>query len=782
MVFTRRKKLALAIVITSLLGFYFCLPGNIFHDPYSTVLLDKKARLLGASIAKDGQWRFPQITSVPVKFQEAVILFEDKRFKSHWGIDFLAMGRALRQNLKKGKVVSGGSTLSMQVIRLARKNKDRTFLEKIIESIQAIRLELRHSKNDILALHASHAPFGGNVVGLEAACWRYFGRSPDELSWSEAALLAILPNNPALIHPGKNRSQLIEKRNRLLDRMAAKGLFDSLSLSLAKSEPLPEAPLSLPRLAPHLLAQVQQTHGEQKLKTTLDMALQQRSIEILNNHRDRLAAKQIFNAAIMVADVKTGNVLAYVGNTHSGEDHQEQVDIIQSKRSTGSILKPFLFAAMLKEGKMLPTTLQPDVPTYINGFVPKNFSKSFDGAVHANEALIRSLNIPAVYELRDFRYEKFHSLLTDIGISSLNKPPDHYGLTLILGGAEASLWDIVGAYASMGRTLINYFERPGMNRYSTSDLHPLTFLEKKDTVANLDNSGRLSAASIYQTFDVLKNLYRPGEETGWQQFNSTKRIAWKTGTSHGLRDAWAVGINPNYVIGIWVGNADGEGRPGLTGTEAAAPILFDVFSALPGENDWFQLPTSEMAPISICRQSGHRATALCFPVDTVNVAAAGLHSPPCPYHRLIHLSTNKKYQVHSDCEGVSTMINEGWFVLPAIQEFFYKSKVLTYKPLPPFRSDCANPAAIASFDLVYPKPNAGIFVPRQLDGTMGEVIFEAVHRNPSSIIYWHLDGNYLGTTTKEHKISFLPEPGAHKLTLMDEAGEILDRTFHVIAR
>lgn len=782
MVKSRKNKIILAIALAALLGFYFSLPKKLFQDPYSTVLLDKKGMLLGASIAQDGQWRFPTLTTVPEKFQAAVILFEDKRFMSHWGVDILAMGRAMRQNIAQQKVVSGGSTLSMQVIRLSRKNKSRTIFEKLIESILALRLELRYTKDEILALHASHAPFGGNVVGLEAACWRYFGRSPDALSWSEAAALAVLPNNPALIHPGKNRDKLLAKRNRLLARLAEHGYFDSIALALAKAEPLPEAPLPLPRLAPHLLALAQQNYTQQKLPTTLDKAIQQRSIEILNDHRSRLAGNQIFNAAILIADVKTGYVLAYVGNNNSGDEHQDAVDIIQAKRSTGSILKPVLYAAMLKEGKMLPTTLQPDIPTYINGFVPKNFSKSFDGAVHANEALIRSLNIPAVHELREYRFEKFHSLLTDVGITSLNKPPDHYGLTLILGGAEASLWDIVSVYASMGRTLLNYFERPGQNRYSAFDIHPLSFLHKQDSAHDLTNSGRLSAGAIYQTFDVLKNLYRPGEETGWQQFNSARRIAWKTGTSHGLRDAWAVGINPNYVIGVWVGNADGEGRPGLTGTEAAAPILFDVFSALPGENVWFQTPNTEMVELPVCRQSGHRATELCFPIDTAQVYSAGLQSPPCPYHRTIHLAPDKRHQVHSDCEAVSHMISESWFVLPPVQEFYYRNKVLTYRVLPPFRQDCANPADIASFDLVYPKPNASIFIPTQLDGTRGEVIFEAVHRNPADVIYWHLDGNYLGATATEHKISVLPGPGVHTLTLIDGRGEILKRNFSVIKK
>ncbi len=266
----------------------------------------------------------------------------------------------------------------------------------------------------------------------------------------------------------------------------------------------------------------------------------------------------------------------------------DDVDIIKSRRSTGSILKPFLFAAMLDEGKILQRTLVPDVPTIINGFSPKNFSKEYDGAVPANKALIRSLNIPAVHMLRTYRYEKFHSLLKNMGMNTLDRSPDHYGLSLILGGAEGTLWDITGMYASMARTLNNYWEHPGKNRYNRSDFHPPHYIEPRHesdlnqggSEGNLEATSWLSAAAIFQTFDALKEVYRPGEESGWRYFSSSKKIAWKTGTSFGFRDAWAVGVTPHYAVGVWVGNADGEGRPGLTGTDAAAPLMFDIFSQL----------------------------------------------------------------------------------------------------------------------------------------------------------------------------------------------------------
>jgi len=779
-----RWKLLIGLFCLMAILFYVSLPKQLFSDPYSIVLEDKRGDLLSAAIAADGQWRFPEQHDVPEKFVKALTLYEDKRFFYHLGVDFISLGRALKQNIQQRKVVSGGSTISMQVIRLARKNKSRTVFEKCIELILATRLELGNSKKEIFSLYSSHAPFGGNVVGLEAACWRYFGRAPNELSWAEASLLAVLPNNPSLIHLGKNRERLQTKRNKLLTRLAAEGLLDKLSLSLAIVEPIPNNPLPLPRWASHLLDRVSKTEkGNRKVKTTIDLPLQQQVLQLVNDHHVKLRGNQIFNAAALVMEVKTGNVLAYVGNVSSGASHQENVDIITSPRSTGSILKPFLYAAMLDDGKMLPTTLQPDVPLVINGFAPQNFSREYDGAVSADQALIRSLNIPAVVELRSYRYEKFYELLKNIGISTLNRPADHYGLSLILGGAEGTLWDITGAYASMARSLNNYFDYPGKNKYRISDFHRPYFVEtdSSDRDANSGNeeTSRLSASASYLTLSALQEVYRPGEQTGWRYFNNAKRIAWKTGTSHGLRDGWAVGLNADYVVGVWVGNADGEGRPGLTGTESAAPLLFDIFSLLPG-NNWFQKPTSEMTEIIACTKSGYRVSSSCESAETIWVTKSGLQTSACPFHKKIHVSKDLRHQLHAGCVSLDEMTAANWFVLPPVQEYYFKLKELNYKPLPPFRKDCMNPRTIAAMDIIYPRSNAKVFVPRELDGSLGKTVFEAAHRNAESTIYWHIDGEFKGVTKGNHQMAFHPGVGNHTLTLVDEKGEIVVQAFQVL--
>lgn len=779
-----RKPVVLIILVLLLIFYYFSLPQKLFTDPYSTVLLARNGELMSASIASDGQWRFPQNDSVSEKFVAALVAFEDKRFWKHPGVDVLSLGRALQQNLKAGKIVSGGSTISMQVIRLSRKGRSRTVFEKVIEMILATRLELRYSKNEIISLYAAHAPFGGNVVGIDAACWRYFGADQKNLSWAEAALLAVLPNSPSLIHPGKNRALLKVKRDRLIDKLRDTGIIDEFTASLAKEETIPEEPHPLPRFARHLLTRtIKDGFGERKVESTLEANLQKRVEQILATHHDRLSGNHIYNAAALVLDVRTGNTLVYAGNVNSQNGfHGNDVDIITAPRSTGSILKPFLYAAMLDEGKMLPGSLLPDVPVIINGFAPKNFSHQYDGAVHADKALIRSLNVPAVHMLRDYRYEKFHRLLKDLGMTTLSQPADHYGLSMVLGGAEGTLWDITGIYASMARTLNNYFEHPGKNRYDKDDFHAPSYIQREwADRSRLESNSWLSASSIYLTVEALKELYRPGEESGWRHFSSAKKIAWKTGTSFGFRDGWAVGVTPQYAVGVWIGNADGEGRPGLTGTDAAAPVMFDIFALLPAGR-WFQRPHMEMKEVVVCAASGYRFSPQCEVADTIMVTQQGTETMSCPYHRIVHLSSDMKFQVHSNCVSIDQMEHRRWFVLPPVQEYYYRAKNISYKMLPPYRADCEQMTSLARMDMIYPKPNAKIFIPRDLDGNPGSSVFEIAHRNPNTNVYWHLDGEYLGSTTRIHHFAINPGEGKHVLTVIDENGESLERYFEVVSK
>lgn len=770
--------LFLLILITA--GFWFSIPSPLFSDSTCTVVTDNRGELLDATIAKDGQYRFPEVDSLPRKFAKCIVTFEDKHFYSHPGVNPLSIGRAIYQNIKKGEIVSGGSTITMQVIRLTRKGQHRSIPEKIIEMVLALRLEITYSKEEILALYASHAPYGGNVVGIDAASWRYFGRGSNELSWAETASLAILPNAPSIIFPGKNQKAFLKKRNRLLAKLLASKEIDSLTYNLSIQEPLPGEPKPLPQIASHLLTRaIIDGLSGRMVKTTIDANLQRRVSDIVESYKPRLEANSIHNIAVLVVDVKTGNAMAYVGNTNpENNDNGKSVDIIKSPRSTGSILKPLLYAAMLNDGLILPNTLIPDVPTQIGGYTPKNYYPTYDGAVPASRALARSLNVPAVRMLQIYSVAKFHYILNKLGLTTINRPPNSYGLSLILGGAEANLWDLAGVYTSISRSLNNF--RGFQSRYNRLDIHPAVYIADTSSKAPiLEDHSILSAASIFLTFEAMREVARPDELSGWKYFASSRSVAWKTGTSYGHRDAWAVGLNPNQVVAVWVGNASGEGRPDLTGVTAAAPIMFDVFGLLPASG-WFERPVDDMAFIPVCRQSGQRATDICDPIDSMWVPLTGLETAPCPYHRIVHLDSKGQFRVNDLCYDRDRMLHQSWFVLPPAMEWFYKSKKPDYRILPPYLKGCKPESALKSMAMLYPRTlDAKISIPRNLDGSQSDIIFEAVHREADAVIYWHLDDKYVGTTKTFHKLALRPAIGSHILTLVDADGETLVTRFSV---
>lgn len=754
---------------------FMIIPRNLFQVPYSTLLYSAEGELLGARIASDGQWRFPQTDSLPTKFVTCLTTYEDRRFFYHPGIDPVALVRAVKSNLQSKQIVSGGSTLTMQLARQARGNQSRNLYEKSIEAVWAVFLETTHSKQGILRLYASHAPFGGNVVGLETAAWRYFGRSAFHLSWAESATLAVLPNAPALIHPGRNRNTLKKKRDRLLLSLKERNVISTEEYELSCMEPLPEAPLPLPDEAPHLLARMNIETGSSRLQSSVRQELQRQVQRIVDSYARQYSSNHIYNLAALVADVETGETLAYAGNvSFKGDDKRgNQVDIITSPRSTGSILKPFLYAGMLHDGLILPSMLVSDVPLNINGFTPQNYNKTFYGAVPAHQAIERSLNVPLVRMLSQYNTGRFMSLLKSLGMTTLRFSEEHYGASLILGGCEGTLWDICGMYASLSRVQKHYRQYNG--RYNPNDIHPLRLTmapEEKPitsiTDSRLTDKPLLSSASLWFMTEAMSALNRPEEEADWQQFSSMKQVAWKTGTSYGGRDAWAVGFTPRYVVGVWVGNASGEGRPGLTGVGNAAPVLFDIYSLLPS-SAWFDMPYDEMEQVAICRSSGHKASHLCEPMDSVYIPISGNKTMVCPYHQQVHLSPDERFRVNSSCEEVGNMVSRSWFVLPPAQEYYYRNYHIDYRPLPPFKPGCDGTQS-RQIDLIYPEHNAVLYLPKGFSGEQESFIFKAAHGRNDATLYWHLDDEFLGETQGQHQITCRPAPGKHMLTLIDTWG------------
>ncbi|MBO4585972.1 MAG: transglycosylase domain-containing protein, partial [Bacteroidales bacterium] len=519
---------------------------------------------------------------MPERFASALVQFEDRHFWWHPGVDLGAVGRALRDNVRYGHVVSGGSTITMQVIRLSR-GRERTLWQKVVEAFMATRLEARCTKRQILALYASNAPFGGNVVGLDAASWRYFGRPAEELSWAEAATLAVLPNAPSAIHPGKGREELLAKRNRLLARLLEHGDIDNETYSAAVEEPLPGEPLPLPSYAAQF---VDGCPKGVRTVSSIRFDLQRAVEEAVRRRSDALAAEGVADMAAVVMDNASGEVVAYVGNSSPSRNRPGvQVDIASAPRSTGSILKPFLYAAAVRSGTILPGTLLPDVPVNLGGFAPQNFDRQFYGAVPASEALARSLNVPSVFLLRKYGVERFYEDLQRLGLTTLTQPASHYGLSLILGGAEGRLTEITAAYSSLVRTytaqtdagvlkngqkrgrggendagvLKNGQKRgrggendagvlkngPKRGRGGQSDAGVLKNGPKRGrdgqndggVLKNGPKRGRDGEeVALWYVWEALKEVNRP-DQLDWRLIGSVRKAAWKTGTSYGFRDA-----------------------------------------------------------------------------------------------------------------------------------------------------------------------------------------------------------------------------------------------------
>lgn len=765
------RKVIFILITILVIAYIFCLPRQLFHVPYSTVVTDRNGELLGARIASDGQWRFPPRNTTPEKVKQCLITFEDRHFYHHWGVNPVSTGRAAYQNLKNKRIVSGGSTLTMQTIRLAR-NESRTFGEKFIEMILATRLEFRASKEKILSMYVSHAPFGGNVVGLDAAAWRYFGHSAEELSWAEAAMLAVLPNAPAMIHLSKSRQSLLNKRNRLLKQLYGRKIIDSSTYELAISEPLPDEPHPLPQIAPHLVSRFYQERNGKYSVSTIDRGIQTQIENVAERWSNEFNRSDIRNLAILVIDIRTNQVVAYCGNVNfERKQSGNQVDVIQAPRSTGSILKPFLYYAMLQEGSLLPHTLLPDIPININGFTPQNFSLQFEGAVPASEALARSLNIPAVTMLQKYGVPKFHTFLRQIGLKTINRPASHYGLSLILGGAEATLWDVTNTYAHMGRSLLQLPQTECSLLLSDTEDS-----ENSEAVTSAKTTDVFQPGAVWQTFNALTEVNRP-EEIDWKSIPSMHPIAWKTGTSHGFRDAWAVGVTPHYAVGVWVGNATGEGKPGLVGARTAGPVLFDIFSLLP-PTQWFKRPGNVFVKTEVCRKSGHLKGRFCEETDTLLILPAGLKTEACPYHHLVTLSADETHRIYENCANLEPTIQKSWFTLPPVWEWYYRQHHPEYSPLPPFKPGCGEDA-LQPMQFIYPPMNARIVLSRQMDGSKGFITVELAHSNPGTTIYWHLDNSYLTQTQDFHKISLQPKPGKHSLTAVDDAGNTASTTFFV---
>ncbi|MCK5832085.1 penicillin-binding protein 1C [bacterium] len=752
----RIKLLLGSLVLLFIVGWLATpLPCPLFPDDYSSVVVADNGKLLRVFLDSNEQLCFPpDKRPLPKKLVESIIQYEDKRFYLHPGVDPLAVVRAFYGAVFKKGRPSGASTITMQIARLIEP-KPRTLRSKIIEAYHAIKIELRFSKEEILRLYLGHAPYGGNIIGYRAASHSYYGVEPRMLTWAEAATFAVLPNDPSLANPTKNKSLLEAKRDALLQKLHRKGIIDEETLKLSLLEQIPDGRISFPFLAPHLAYRLAKNYPSREITSTIDFNLQKSMEAIAKEYSMQLADFGVNNLSILIAETKTGKVKAYIGSQDfSDSQHGGQVDGVFAPRSTGSILKPFLYALAFDEAMVLPESQIKDIPTFYGAFSPMNADKSYRGLVSVRSALVKSLNVPAVRLLYTYGIDEFYGFLKSAGMRTLFRNPGEYGLPLIIGGAEGTLWDITSMFAGMG----NYGDFRGF--YAV------------DCDSERAENRLISAGACYLTLEILRELDRPGAEFYWHQFENQRPIAWKTGTSYGNRDGWAIGVSPRWTIGVWTGNFDGASNPNLTGASCAGTLLFKVFNSLPRDDiAWFLPPVNGLDTVLICRESGYLAGPFCE--DTIEALSSyEAHGtlPICPYHKKLFLDQSGKYQVCSRCWGGTDYREVTRIVYPPEVAQFLISRGQAFQALPKHNPKCPVLAESRSINFVYPQDGAFLQVPRGISGKYEKVIVRAACSTEDIELYWYLDDVFIGATDSKHSMPIDLSAGNHQLSLIDSEG------------
>jgi penicillin-binding protein 1C len=731
------KKILYFLIIAFIV--LLCIPIPAFRPTYSKSLLDRNGELINANVSSEQQWHLPLDEAIPINLEKAILLYEDEYFYKHLGINPVSVIKSIILNTNEGQVVRGASTLTMQIMRMRNRSKSRSVKVKIYESLAAVKYSLYNRKSKVLKEWCEIAPFGGNTIGVKTAAFRYFKRSLNQMSNAEMALLAILPNTPTTVNLSKNRALLISRRNNLLKKMASRKVITQDEYELSIGEDLPDYPNKVPNEAQHLLNFLSNQYPQKTLfLSTIDRILQNQIAKILEEESSYLQREDINNMAAIVVDVQRNEVVAYVGNVNQVNSNYSYVDIIQSQRSYGSLLKPLLYALALEEATFLPHQFIYDIPTNYGEYRPENFDKKFRGVVPLDDIITQSLNVPSVRLLHEIGQNNFYTLLQRLKIQNLDKGIDHYGLSIILGGGETTPWEISRIYKGLAQ---NYLE---INR----PFDPIKVLvdEKPSTLTDF----KFTAYSMEHTVEAMSNLSRPREEKSWQLFGYNHKVAWKTGTSYGHKDAWAAGFNNQYQVTVWVGNEIGEGRKDLTGIVRAAPIMFKIFNILPNKKWFSKKPNiTPSSTIKVCKETGLLKGKLCSHLVNfkVNKISHGLKT--CEYH---HIS-----------EMGDTILK-----FHPLVEYYYSNSNPNFK---------INENSSSALKIVYPYPNLKIYLPKT--DKINQNSFLARCNLNDTNIHWYLDNKFIGTT-QSPQVLINTTAGLHHLLVIDDLGNRDEQHFEVI--
>lgn len=756
----------LIVLITALtLDRLYPFPVERLEPPPSARVLDRNGRPLRYFLASDGMWRFPvTLDQVAPDLVAAIIDSEDRHYRIHPGVNPLAMARALWINLRSGRIVSGASTIPMQVARMADPSP-RTVRAKFIETLRALQLSAHYSKDQILTWYLNLAPFGGNIVGVGAASWHYFDKDPSRLSLGEIALLSVLPRSPTRYNPLRHPDRAIQVRDRVLRRFLAQRTFDPRHINDALSRPLLAAKQDIPRAAPHFSQWVQgRADSTGLLPTSLDSSMQAMAERLVAARMDSLRRAAITNAAVVVLDLRTREILVHIGSADFWDDTaQGQVDNTLSRRSPGSTLKPLLYALAFDQGHLTPETMLLDVPTDFAGYVPENYGQNFQGLVSARSALATSLNVPAARLLARCGLVPFHDILRRGGLSTLDRAAEHYGLSMALGGCEVRLLELTNLYATLAEGGLHKPVRP----------------EPGDSGATVQGVRLFSPEACAMVLDILTGTRRPDLPDAWEFTLAAPKVAWKTGTSFGHRDAWAVGLSRDLAIGVWVGNPDGSQCANISGTRHAAPLLFDLFRALsPGTTQLPAFPTPALQRIQVCAVSGDRPGPACQTTTTTSIAGVTT-LPTCDMHRRIFVHPDTGLRLHGDCLLAGESKEATALVWPSELVAFRRAQGANLQGLPAADPGCSDVPEENGPVITSPSPTTPYVIRPGSPQKFQRLALLAAGAADASAHYWYVNGRHVARTAPETPCFIPLEEGAHVAMVTDDHGRSARVAFSV---
>lgn len=757
------------LVVFLLLDLAYPFPHEALHRPPGRMVLDRNGTVLRVFLADDDRHRIPvTLDGVAPVLVDTLLESEDRWFWVHPGVNPLAVARAAVANLRAGEIVSGASTLTMQVARLVEP-KARTPRAKAIEAFRALQLEWHHDKRTILETWLNLAPFGGNLEGVGAAAWFYFGKEPSALSLGESALLTALPRSPLAYDPVRNPAAADRARRMVLAQLQARGSIGADAAADAVRQPLPRRLQPLPFRAPHLSRRLHEAlpASEVRIRSTLDAGLQEIATQRASLRARELRRQGIDNVAVVVIENEGRALRALVGSAGFFEpEFQGQVDAAWARRSPGSTLKPFLYGLAMDDGLVTPTSLLLDVPTDFSGYIAENYDGEYRGRVTAAEALRSSLNAPAVRLLSEVGLERFHRLLLDGGLATLDRPPLHYGLPLVLGAGEVRLIDLTNLYATLAQG--------GMH----AEVRTLALAQPTESGRRL-----LSPEAAWMVTRILTEVSRPDLPDAWRLARDVPAVAWKTGTSYGHRDAWAVGFSHRYSIGVWVGNPDGRPRRGISGSEHAGPLLFDLFRALEGDGARLERPRGlALGAVRVCAVSHELAGPYCPATVSGEVIEGRSRLQECETHRRVFVDAEDGSRLVGSCLSERPHAARVVEIHPPELVAWMRGRSVEAPPLPPLSPACTDIPAEEPLRILSPDSATAYLQRPGAPAAHQGIPLTARAGQGVGRLYWYQNGLLVASGAPGDRLFVAPEPGRHRLVVVDDAGRSHAVTYRVEGR